>query len=168
MLTLPEKVRRKKQPYLAIRARLLQRQISKQARLYYPELRQYMQAQGIAETGHSFLRYNLVSQSSELELEFGYFTDKLHPGGGPMRGGMMPGGTFTSVTWRGDYSGLRDAHAMLTGWGSITGAEWDATHTDAGIQYGCRLAVFKKSMLEGLPPEDWITEIAVLHKSASE
>ena len=100
MLSLPVKNRRKKQSYLAIRSRLVRRQLPKQATLFLPEVRNFMEEQSIPRTGPAFFRYNTISASGEMDIEFGHFTDKLYFGSGPVRAGILPAGSFMSVTQR--------------------------------------------------------------------
>jgi effector-binding domain-containing protein len=164
MLTLPVKNRRKKQPYLAIRSRLFKRQIHKQAQLFLPEVRKFMEEQGIPYTGPSFFRYNTISPTGEMDIEFGHFTDKLYSGSGPVRAGILPAGSFMSVTWTGHYNRLSDVNAMLMGWAKMTGVEWDCASTEAGTFFGCRIDIFHRSMRNEPNPDKWETEVAIMLK----
>ena len=168
MLSLPAKNRRKKQPYLAIRSRLFSRQIAKQAQLFLPEVRNFMEQQGLPATGPSFLRYNTISPTGEMDIEFGHFTDKLYAGGGPVRAGILPSGSFMSVTWTGHFNKLSDVHAMLMGWAKIKGVDWDCASTEAGVFFGCRIDIFHKSMRNEPNPERWQTEVAAMLRRAPE
>jgi effector-binding domain-containing protein len=161
MLTLPVKQRRRKQPYLAIRSRLTARQLPKQAQHFIPEVRKFMRERGIEDIGPSFFRYSMVSGSKEMEIEFGHFTDKVYPGAGPIRSGVLPGGSFMSVTWTGHYSHLTDVHAMLLGWGHMKDVEWDVETIEDRQYFGCRIDVFHKSMRNEPNPDNWVTELAV-------
>lgn len=165
MLTLPVKNRRKKQPYLAIRSRLSKRQIPKQARLFLPEVQKFMEQQGIPHAGPSFFRYNTISATGEMDIEFGHFTDKLYSGSGPVRAGILPAGSFISVTWTGHCNRLSDVEAMLMGWAKMTGVECDSASTEAGTFFGCRIDIFHSAMADALEPEKWETEVAVMLKA---
>lgn len=167
MLTLPAKNRRKKQPYLAIRSRLFKRQIPKQAQLFLPEVRKFMEDQGIVGAGPTFLRYNTINPTGEMDIEFGLFTEKLYPGSGPIRAGILPGGSFMSLKWTGHFNKLGDVNAMLMGWAKIQGIEWDCASTEAGLFFGCRIDIFHKSMRHESNPEKWETEVAVMLKGGS-
>jgi hypothetical protein len=167
MLSLPVRNRRKKQPYLAVRSRLFSRQIAKQSQLFLPEVRNFINQEGIAYTGPAFLRYNTISQTGEMDIEFGHFTDRLYAGSGPIRAGILPAGSFMSVTWEGHYNKLSDVNAMLMGWANIKGIEWDRVSTDAGIFYGCRIDIFHRSIAHSANPEQWRTEIAIMLKGSS-
>lgn len=166
MLSLPVKNRRKKQSYLAIRSRLVRRQLPKQATLFLPEVRNFMEEQSIPYIGPSFFRYNTISASGEMDIEFGHFTDKLYSGSGPVRAGILPAGSFMSVTWTGPYNKLSDVDAMLMGWASIKGVEWDCAATEAGVFFGCRIDIFHKALPEEPDPDKWETEVAVMLKAS--
>lgn len=164
MLTLPVKIRRKKQPYLAIRSRLFRRQVMKQAQLFFPEIRNFMEATGVSKAGAPFLRYNTVSWDNELDIEFGYLTDKLYSGAGPIRGGFLPAGSFMSVKWFGTPTRLLDVHAMFMGWAQLTGVEWDSTPTEAGSFFTCRVDILHRSPRIEPDPELQETELLVMLK----
>ena len=165
MLTLPVKNRRKKQPYLAIRSRLVNRQILKQAQLFLPEIRKFMHEAGIADFGPSFFRYNAISPAGEIDMEFGHFTDKLYTGSGPIRAGILPGGSFVSVAWTGHWEKLPDVSAMLMGWGEMKGVGWDCASTEAGLIFGCRIDIFHTSAPDKPNPGESRTEVALMLKA---
>jgi hypothetical protein len=167
MLTLPVKTRRKKQPYVAIRSRLFRRQIEKQALLFFSEVRDYLGKQQIEDFGPPFLRFNAFDANGEGDMEFGFFTERQHVVPSPIRSGVLPGGLFTSTTWRGDYDRLSEVNTMLLGWGSMTNVEWEHAMLDSGGFNGCRMAIFHKTSRTEPKPEDWVTELAILHKTAA-
>lgn len=165
MMTLPAKIRRKKQPYVAIRSRLSRRQIEKQALLFMSEVRGHLEANGV-EVGSPFLRFSPFIEG-EGEMEFGFFTERQHQVPAPMRSGVLPGGTYTSATWRGDYGRLADVNTLLLGWGKMTSTHWESAVLDKGGLQGCRLAIFHKTSRHAPDPQDWLTELAFLHKSSA-
>jgi effector-binding domain-containing protein len=168
MLTLPAKVRRKKQPYLYIRSRLSRRNLAKQAVLFYSELRDFVAARGITGVGPGFMRYLSVNRDGGLDMEFGYFTDRLHAGGGPVRSSMLPSGTFMSMMWTGPFEKLRDVNAMLNGWAEHNGIEWDMIETPEGVGYGCRIEIYHATQRHVPSPEQFRTEVAIMGRSATE
>jgi effector-binding domain-containing protein len=168
MLTLPAKVRRKKQPYLYLRSRLSRRNLRKQAILFYGELRDFIAAKGIVLTGPGFMRYMTVQQDGELDMEFGYFTDRLYSGGGPIRAGVLPSGTFMSTHWTGPFENVPDVNAMLEGWADHNGVEWDAAETPEGTSYGCRIEIYHVTPRHISDPMQFRTEVAIMVRSAAE
>ena len=166
MLTLPTKIRRKKQPYLAIRSHLSRRQIEKQALLFMSEVRAYMEGQGIEDFGPAFIRFNAFDENGEGDMEFGFFTERQYSAPYPMRSGSLPGGTFTSTIWRGDYERLIEVNTMLLGWGCMTNVQWECAKIDSAGFNGCRLAIFHTTSRTEPDPKDWVTEMAILQKAA--
>ena len=106
MLTLPAKLRRKKQPYLSIRSQPVRRNLHRQAVLFFSELRDFMAARGVGDSGPGFMRYLSIGKNGELDIEFGYLTTRVHAGGGPVRSGILPAGTFMTAEWTGPYDGV--------------------------------------------------------------
>lgn len=168
MLTLPAKLRRKKQPYLSVRSQLARRNLRRQAVLFYSELRDFMAARSIVDAGPGFMRYLAVSRDGELDMEFGYLTPRIYAGGGPVRSGVLPSGTFMRAEWIGPYEKLPEVNAMLPGWAQHNGVELDVVTTDGGMVYGCRLEIFHVSPKHTDDPERFRTEIAVLTRSGTE
>ena len=168
MLTLPAKARRKKQPYLSIRSRLVRRNLRRQAILFFSELRDYMARLGVDDAGPAFVRYLSIGSDGEMEGEFGYFTCRLHAGSGPIRPGVLPAGTFVTMVWTGPYERLPEVHAMLPGWARHSGIEFDATEAANGVAYACRMEIFHVTPRHIEDSEQFRTEIAILARSAAD
>ena len=168
MLTLPAKVRRKKQPYLFIKTRVSRRSLVKQATVYFGELREFIAARGIGGVGPAFMRYIAVEQNGELDVEFGYFTDRVHQGGGPVRAGILPSGTFMSTQWTGPFENVHDVNAMLNGWADHNSVAWDAAETPDGTRFGCRIEIFHVTPRHVSDPRQFRTEIAIMVRPASD
>ncbi|MBX9458655.1 MAG: hypothetical protein KL863_22855 [Rhizobium sp.] len=166
MLTLPLKVRRKKQPYLSMRSQLSRRNLRRQATLFFAELRDFIASRGIDDAGPGFMRYLSIGRDGDMDMEFGYFTGRLHAGAGPVRSGVLPAGTFMTTEWTGPYEKLDEVSAMLPGWAEYTGVDLDARDMAGGIAYGCRLKIFHVSPRHVDDPSRYRTEIAVLVRSA--
>jgi effector-binding domain-containing protein len=168
MLTLPVKRRRKKQPYLSIRSQLAPRNHRRQAMLFYSEIRDFMAARGIEDSGPGFMRYLSVGTDGELDIEFGYLTTRVHAGGGPVRSGILPSGMFMTAEWTGPFEKLPEINAMLPGWAQHSGVELDLVETDAGTSYACRLEIYHITPRHTDDPERFRTEIAVLTRPSSD
>jgi effector-binding domain-containing protein len=162
MLTLPAKTRRKKQPYLSIRSQLQRRNLRRQAMLFFSELRDFIAARAIDDMGPGFLRYHTMSSDGELDIEFGYFTSRVHQGGGPFRSGVLPAGPFMTAEWTGPYERLTDIHAMLPGWAAENGVNWQMRQDGNETSYGCRLEIFHRTPRHVEDPAQYRTEIAIL------
>jgi hypothetical protein len=160
MLTLPERVRFKKQPYLSLRSRLNARQLMTQAQVFLAEVRSELQSQQVTDYGRAFFRFNLFAPNGEMEIEFGYFTPRLLPAKTPFRSAYMPGGLFMSVQWSGPYDRLREVHSMLRGWMGVMGCPPEQNPGADGMAYACCLNIFHRSMLHDPDPANWITQVA--------
>lgn len=136
--------------------------------LFFSELREFMVARGIEDAGPGFMRYLSMSRDGELDMEFGYLTARLHAGGGPVRSGILPSGTFMTAEWTGPYERLAEVHAMLPGWAEHSGVEPDVTESDAGITYKCRLEIFHVTPRHTEDANQFRTEIAVMTRPGAE
>jgi effector-binding domain-containing protein len=168
MLTLPAKLRRKKQPFLSIRSQLAPRNLRRQAVLFYSELRAFIGAKGVEDAGPGFMRYLAIGKNGELDMEFGYLTTRVHAGGGPVRSGILPSGMFMTAEWTGPYEKLGEVNAMLPGWAQHNGVELDVSETEDGTVYGCRLEIYHVSPRHTEDEANFRTEIAILTRSSSE
>lgn len=168
MLTLPAKLRRKKQPYLSIRSQLTRRNLGRQATLFFSELRDYIAARGIDDAGPGFMRYLSIGRDGELDMEFGYFTTRVHASAGPIRSGILPSGTYMSAEWTGPYERLDEVDAMLPGWAQHSGVELDMSETEDGLAYACRLKIFHVTPRHVEEPQRFRTQIAVMVRSCPE
>lgn len=114
------------------------------------------------------MRYLSVGRDGQLDIEFGYFTGRLHPGGGPVRSGVLPSGTFVSAEWQGPYDKLPEVNAMLPGWAQHSGVELDITETDDVTYYGCRAEIYHMTPRFTDDPAKYRTEIILLTRPSSE
>ena len=147
-------------------SRLTRRNLRKQAILFYGELRDFIAARGISGAGPGFMRYVAVHGDGGLDIEFGYFTDRLHPGGGPVRGGVLPSGVFMSTQWTGPFERVADVNAMLNGWADHNGIKWEASRTPDSTSYGCRIEIYHVTPRHVSDPEQFRTEVAIMISSA--
>ncbi|MCV3764521.1 hypothetical protein [Rhizobium sp. TRM95796] len=160
MLTLPERVRFKKKPYLSLRSRLNARQVMTQAQVFFSEVRAELHRQKTTDHGLAFFRYNLFAPNGEMEIDFGYFTPRLLVARTPFRSAYMPAGNFVSVNWHGHYDRLREVHSMLRGWMEIMGCPPEQMPSADGQAFACSLNIFHRSMVHDPDPKNWVTEVA--------
>lgn len=168
MLTLPAKKRRKKQPYLSIRSQLARRNLRRQAVLFFSEIREFMGSRGIEDAGPGFMRYLSIGRDGEIDMEFGYLTARVHAGGGPVRAGILPSGTFMTAEWTGPYEKLPEVNAMLPAWARHTGVELDMTETEEATIFGCRLEIYHISPRHTEDDANFRTEISILTRGGAE
>lgn len=94
----------------------------------------------VPSNGMEFIKFNVVDMPS-LEIETGMTTDATIPLSGRLVEGVLPAGRFVRMKYTGAYEGLLDATAMLIGWAKEKGLRWDATSSQAGELFACRLEV---------------------------
>ena len=165
MLTIPVKARRRKQPYLAIRAKLQRRLFGKQSQLFLSEVLAHIVAHNVENYGPAFYRYISLDSDGELEAEFGYFTERVATGSWPIRSGTLPAGSYVATDWWGDYERLPEVQRLLDGWVSENDLVVDVTETGGKTEFGCRMEIFHVAPPIEQLPENWKTEVAILLQS---
>jgi effector-binding domain-containing protein len=160
MLTLPETTRKKKTPYISIRAELSMSEIGERGPRALGEVAAWAASRGIA-TQAAFFRYNIVERDALLDMEFGFFTEKAIKGDALIEVGFMPAGRYISLTWLGSPHKLYDVTAMLIGWGKERGIAWDCSGTQKGRSFGCRMEIYKTDPVIEPDMEKWETEVVI-------
>jgi effector-binding domain-containing protein len=82
------------------------------------ELRAWSRKSGIAEEGPYFLRYYHCDMSEIMDIEAGLVTDSVPDDHPQIKPGLLPGGRYASLTYRGN--GLRGNQALMQ-WARDTG-----------------------------------------------
>lgn len=82
------------------------------------QLRAWNRATGTTEDGPYFLRYYHCDMNAIMQIEAGFFTDTPVGDDATIRPGLMPGGRYASLIYRGN--GLRGNQALMQ-WGRDTG-----------------------------------------------
>lgn len=132
--------------------------------MFIAEVLAFMNSRGIQPSGPSFFRFNAVDTDGEMDMEFGYFTEKLHPGAGPIRSGILPSGSYLSATWIGAYTHLEEVQRLMSAWVDANSLRVDRDVNESGTIYGCRIEIHHVSPPIEPEPEKWRTEIAMLLK----
>jgi len=139
MLTMPEMVERGPQRYVAVRLPVVI-PFDEEVDPAFDELFDAFARAGVAPDGIEFIKFNLIDMP-RLEIETGMTTDGSIPLSGRLVEGVLPGGRYVRMTYKGPYEGLYDATAMLVGWAKEKGLVWDSSSTEAGELFACRLEV---------------------------
>lgn len=74
--------------------------------------------------------------------------DRGGAGDGEVLSGVLPAGRYITVTHVGHPDELIDVTAELLARADDRALEWDATETDRGTRWGCRLVVFKTNPVD--------------------
>lgn len=82
------------------------------------ELRAWSKAAGVADAGPYFLRYYHCDMNEIMDIEAGFVTDLAAGDHDRIKPGLLPGGRYASLTYRGN--GLRGNQALMQ-WGRDNG-----------------------------------------------
>ncbi len=155
----PAVVARSEQPTVGISGAVTMRTIPAIADRF-PEVFGWLAARGIEPAGAPFLRYHVIDASGELVIEAGVPVAEPVDGDGDVRPGVLPGGRYATIVHIGRPDELMGVTALMLDWAAAQGLSWDATGTDAGERWGCRLEIFHTDPAVVPDPADWETELA--------
>ncbi|OEO29044.1 hypothetical protein VW23_027210 [Devosia insulae DS-56] len=102
------------------------------------DLRAWSKANGLEE-GPYFLRYYHCDMRDIMEIEAGFITGAApldHP---QIKGGLLPGGKYASLIYRGN--GLRGNQALMQ-WGRDTGTVFEPIDPHLSESYACRYEAY--------------------------
>ena len=102
-------------------------------------LRRWSKANGQQEEGPYFLRYYHCDMSATMEIEAGFVTTSAPSGHADVKAGVLPGGHYASLIYRGN--GLRGNQALMQ-WGRDTGTKFDAIDPKLPESYVCRYEAY--------------------------
>jgi effector-binding domain-containing protein len=159
MLTMPKIVEIRPNRYAAVRLPVTI-PFGEEMDPAFDELFDAFASAGVEPDGTEFVKFNLINMPS-LEIDVGMTTDANIPLTGRMVSGVLPGGSFISMTYTGSYDGLYDATAMLIGWAKETGVEWDVEKTPDGDRFACRLEVHENNPSIEPDPLKLVTTILI-------
>lgn len=86
------------------------------------DLRAWSKSSGLQEEGPYFLRYYHCDMKDIMEIEAGFITGSAPPDHPKIKRGLLPGGRYASLTYRGN--GLRGNQALMQ-WGRDTGTVFE-------------------------------------------
>lgn len=103
------------------------------------DLRAWNKTSGVAEQGPYFLRYYHCDMDEIMEIEAGFLTDIApfdHP---QIKPGLLPGGSYASLTYRGN--GLRGNQALMQ-WAHDTGNTFEPINAEQHESYVSRYEAY--------------------------
>jgi len=155
----PEITRREAQPYAGISARVPHAVLGSVADRI-PEIFGWLGARGIAPAGPPFFRYHVIDMEGELQVEAGVPVESGIEDDGTVRAGTLPAGRFATMTHTGAPDTLAAATERLFDWAAAQGLTWDASSTEAGERWGCRLEFYLTNPAEQPDVSQWQTQLA--------
>lgn len=156
MLTLPTLVRRKAQPYAAIRQETkipFQTVISKTL----PKVEKWLGKRGLGH-GPMLIKYDFIKMP-ELTLQIGFLLDEPLEGDDVVTCGVLPAGKYATLTYWGHYRNLRDVTGMLINWAWDHNVAWDADETPGGDAFASRFELYPNGPQDEPDPDKWETQI---------
>jgi effector-binding domain-containing protein len=105
----------------------------------FKELRQWVNAQGLAEQGPYFLRYHVIDMKGLMDVEAGFVVKSQQTGDGRVKGGALPAGRYAHLTY--SRYALRGNQALLI-WVHEKKLEVDREITSKGDAFTCRYEAY--------------------------
>ncbi|QDP95940.1 GyrI-like domain-containing protein [Microlunatus elymi] len=159
MWTEPTLAERTAQPYAAIRVRVPMPEIAQVVPPLNGEVFGWLAEHGGKPTGPPFWKYNVIDMERELEIEAGVTVESAINADDRVRGGVLPAGTYATLTNTGHPDSLMEATAALLAYGNERGWSWDRTDDPDGDRWGCRLEFYLTDPDEEPDLTKWQTEL---------
>ena len=132
-------VEKQDRPYAGIRLRTPFPGMFAVATRALKDLRAWSKANGLAEDGPYFLRYYHCDMNEIMDIEAGVVTGAAPPDHPHIKPGLLPGGRYASLVYRGN--GLRGNQALMK-WGRDTGTPFEAIDPALSESYACRYEAY--------------------------
>jgi effector-binding domain-containing protein len=118
----------------------------------------YLDSAGVRDFGPAVFKYDVIDMP-RLEMELGFVTREPVAGNDRVKSGVLPAGTYATVTYTGPYDGLMDATALLIGWARQEEVEWDSTPGPGGERFVSRFEIYNNGPMDEPDPNKFETEI---------
>jgi effector-binding domain-containing protein len=156
-----EIVDRPAQPYVAIRRTITMQTFAEIAdRL--PGLFGWLAERGVAPAGPPFFRYLVIDMERELDVEAGVPVAAPVDGDGEVLAGVLPAGRYAATTHVGHPDELIAVTGAFLDEAAARGLAFDATETERGTRWGCRLELLHTNPAEEPDMNKWETRLAFL------
>ncbi|KAA0992163.1 GyrI-like domain-containing protein [Dyadobacter aurulentus] len=162
MLSEPKMERRSERPYLAIAKTVHMNDIPDVLPPLIPEVKQWMEGQGVKASGPDFFLYKSMNGQGELDCEAGFPVSEEIEGNGRVIGGSFPAGNYASIIYTGDFKDMMQAHVALENWISQQGLTEKKQITDGRTAWGGRTEFYLVDPDFEPDPEKWQTEVVFL------
>jgi effector-binding domain-containing protein len=154
-----EIVDRPAQPYVAVR-RTVTMQTFPEIADRLPELFGWLAERGVDPAGAPFFRYLLIDMERELDVEAGVPVAAPVDADGEVLAGVLPAGRYAATTHAGHPDELIAVTGAFLDEAAARGLTFDATETERGTRWGCRLEVLLTNPAEQPDPNKWETTLA--------
>jgi effector-binding domain-containing protein len=156
-----EIVDRSAQPYVAVRRTITMETFPEIAdRL--PGLFGWLAERGVAPAGAPFFRYLVIDMERELDVEAGVPVAAPVDGDGEVLAGELPAGRYAEATHVGHPDELIAVTGAFLDEAAARDLTFDATETERGTRWGCRLELLHTNPAEQPDLNKWETKLAFL------
>lgn len=126
-------------PYLGIRIVTPFEGMFAQTDKLFKELRQWVNAQGLAAQGPYFLRYHVIDMKGLMDVEAGFMVASPQRGDERVKGSVLPAGRYAHLTY--SRYALRGNQALSI-WVKEQKLNVDREETPEGDAFGCRYEAY--------------------------
>jgi effector-binding domain-containing protein len=152
-------VDRPAQPYVAVR-RTITMQTFPEIADRLPGLFGWLAERGVAPAGPPFFRYLVIDMERELDVEAGVPVATPVDGDGDVLAGELPAGRYATTTHVGHPDELIAVTGAFLAEAAARGLTFDATETERGTRWGCRLELLLTNPAEQPDMNKWETTLA--------
>jgi effector-binding domain-containing protein len=154
-----EIVDRPAQPYVAVR-RTVTMQTFPEIADRLPELFGWLAERGVGPAGAPFFRYLVIDMERELDVEAGVPVAAPVDADGEVIAGVLPAGRYAATTHVGHPDELIEVTGEFLDEAAARGLTFDATETERGTRWGCRLELLLTNPAEQPDMNKWETALA--------
>jgi effector-binding domain-containing protein len=147
------------QSYLAVTGHVTMQTIPELAdRL--PGVFDWLAEHDVAPAGPPFFRYRVIDMARELVMEAGVPVAQEVTPEADLTFDVLPAGRYVTTTYVGPPEDLMEVTAELLRWAEDRGLVFDASPSDAGEVWGCRLEWLEVGPVQQPDRNQWQTRLA--------
>jgi effector-binding domain-containing protein len=160
MWTEPKLVQRAEQPYAAIKVLVTMQELGDVVPPLNDEVFGWLAEHGVEPAGPPFWKYNVIDMERQLEIEAGVPVNSMITGDQRVLTGVLPAGSYATLTHTGHPSTLIDATGAVLDWGNDQAVAWDRSDDPEGDRWACRLEIYLTDPADEPDLDKWQTELA--------
>jgi DNA gyrase inhibitor GyrI len=124
----------------------------------FKELRQWVNAHGVADQGPYFLRYHVIDMNGLMDVEAGFVVTTPQRRDERVHGGVLPAGRYAHLTY--SRYALRGNQALSI-WVKAQQLEADREETSSGEAFGCRYEAYLTDYRTEPRKTKWHVDLAI-------
>lgn len=123
------------------------------------EMNKWIKENQIILAGPPFLRYHVIDMRGEMDISYGVPVSEILPGVGRITAGILPGGRFASLIYKGN--GLTGNKALIEWVRSREDIAFDRWDTEQGDNFRCRYESYLTDPKIEHRKTKWEVEVAI-------